>query len=62
MKSHSNALVFFAVSKQISVVYSADRGRAEEKKKKEPTPGTGTKIQNQILSVEILVLNMHVSS
>ena len=29
MKSHSKALVFFAVSKQILVVYSADRGRAE---------------------------------
>ena len=29
MKSHSKALVFFAVSKQIPVVYSADRGRAE---------------------------------
>ena len=29
MKNHSKALVFFAVSKQISVVYSADRGRAE---------------------------------
>ena len=31
MKSHSKALVFFAVSKQIPVVYSADRGRAEKK-------------------------------
>ena len=29
MKSHSKALVFFAVSKQIPVVYSADCGRAE---------------------------------
>ena len=29
MKKHSNALVFFAVSKQIPIVYSADRGRAE---------------------------------
>ena len=30
MKKHSNALVLFAVSKQIPVVYSADRGRAEK--------------------------------
>ena len=29
MKSHSKALVFFAVSKQIPVVYPADRDRAE---------------------------------
>ena len=29
VKKHSKALVFFAVSKQIPVVYSADRGRAE---------------------------------
>ena len=29
MKKHSNASVFFAVSKQIPIVYSADRGRAE---------------------------------
>ena len=29
MKSHSKALVFFAVSKQFPVVYSADRGRTE---------------------------------
>ena len=29
VKSHSKALVFFAVLKQISIVYSADRGRAE---------------------------------
>ena len=29
VKSHSKALVFFAVSKQIPIVYSADRGRAE---------------------------------
>ena len=29
MKKHSKALVFFAVSKQIPIVYSADRGRAE---------------------------------
>ena len=29
MKKHSKALVFFAVSKQIPVVYSTDRGRAE---------------------------------
>ena len=28
-KKHSKALVFFAVSKQIPIVYSADRGRAE---------------------------------
>ena len=28
-KKHSKALVFFAVSKQIHIVYSADRGRAE---------------------------------
>ena len=31
MKNHSKALVFFAVSKQIPVVYSADRGQAEIK-------------------------------
>ena len=30
MKNHSKALVFFAVSKQIHIVYSADRGRAEK--------------------------------
>ena len=30
-KSHSKASVFFAVSKQIPVVYSAVRGRAEIK-------------------------------
>ena len=30
MKSHSKALVFFAVSARIPVVYSADRGRAEK--------------------------------
>ena len=30
MKKHSKALVFFAVSKQIPIVYSADRGRAEK--------------------------------
>ena len=29
MKKHSKGLMFFAVSKQIPVVYSADRGRAE---------------------------------
>ena len=29
VKNHSKALVFFAVSKQIPVLYSADRGRAE---------------------------------
>ena len=29
MKKHSKALVFFAVSKEIPIVYSADRGRAE---------------------------------
>ena len=29
MNCHSKAFVFFAVSKQIPVVYSADRGRAE---------------------------------
>ena len=29
VKKHSKASVFFAVSKQIPVVYSADRGRAE---------------------------------
>ena len=29
----SKALVFFAVSKQIPIVYSADRGRAEKKKR-----------------------------
>ena len=29
VKKHSKALVFFAVSKQIPVVYSTDRGRAE---------------------------------
>ena len=32
MKKHSKALVFFAVSKQIPIVYSADRGRAEKNK------------------------------
>ena len=30
-EEHSKALVFFAVSKQIPIVYSADRGRAEKK-------------------------------
>ena len=29
MKKHSKALVFFAVLKQIPIVYSTDRGRAE---------------------------------
>ena len=29
VKKHSMALVFFAVSKQIPIVYSADRGPAE---------------------------------
>ena len=29
VKKHSKALVFFAVSKQIPTVYSADRGQAE---------------------------------
>ena len=29
VKKHSKALVFFAVSKQIPIVHSADRGRAE---------------------------------
>ena len=29
MKKHSKALVFFVVSKQSPIVYSADRGRAE---------------------------------
>ena len=29
VKKHSKALVFFAVSKQIPMVYSADRGRSE---------------------------------
>ena len=29
VKKHSKALVFFAVSKQIPIVYSADHGRAE---------------------------------
>ena len=33
MKKHSKALVFFAVSKQILIVYSADRGRAETRNK-----------------------------
>ena len=32
VKKHSKALVFFAVPKQIPIVYSADRGRAEIKK------------------------------
>ena len=32
MKSHSKAFVFFALSKQIPVVYLADRGRAETNK------------------------------
>ena len=31
VKKHSKALVFFAVSKQIPIVYLADRGRAEKK-------------------------------
>ena len=31
VKKHSKASVFFAVSKQIPIVYSADRGRAEKK-------------------------------
>ena len=35
MKKHSNALVFFAVSKQIPIVYSADRGRAANIKMKQ---------------------------
>ena len=30
IKKHSMALVFFAVSKQIPIVYSADRGRTEK--------------------------------
>ena len=30
MKKHSTALAFFAVSKQIPIVYSADRDRAEK--------------------------------
>ena len=34
VKKHSNALVFFAVSKQIPIVYSANRGRAEKFKLK----------------------------
>ena len=29
VKKHSRAFVFFAVSKQIPIVYSTDRGRAE---------------------------------
>ena len=29
VKKHSRALVLFAVSKQIPIVYSADRGRSE---------------------------------
>ena len=29
MKKHSKVLVFFAVSKPISILYSADHGRAE---------------------------------
>ena len=33
MKKHSKALVFFAVSMQIPIVYSADRGQAETTKK-----------------------------
>ena len=32
MKKHSKALVFFAVSKKIPIVYSADRGRAGKTK------------------------------
>ena len=32
MKKHLKALVFFAVSKQIPIVYSADRGQAEIRK------------------------------
>ena len=31
VKKQSKALVFFAVSKQIHIVHSADRGRAETK-------------------------------
>ena len=34
VKKHSKALVFFAVSKQIPIVYSADRGRAEIMRRK----------------------------
>ena len=34
VKKHSKALVFLAVSKQIPMVYSADRGRSEINKKK----------------------------
>ena len=30
VKKHSKALVFFAVSKQIPIVYSADRGSGRE--------------------------------
>ena len=32
VKKHSKALVFVAVLKQIPIVYSADRGRAEKMK------------------------------
>ena len=31
MKKHSKALVFFAVSEQIPIVYSADRGSSGNK-------------------------------
>ena len=49
MKKHSKALVFFAVSKQIPIVYSADRGRAE--KISEPTQ---REILNLIHAIDIL--------
>ena len=34
VKKHLKALVFFAVSKQIPIIYSADRGRAENRSMK----------------------------
>ena len=46
VKKHSKALVFFAVSKQIPIVYSADRGRAEIKhgtNARNPGPKSDTK-------------------
>ena len=38
MKKHSKAFVFFAVSKQIPIVYSVDRGRAENREKARISP------------------------
>ena len=45
VKKHSKAFVFFAVSKQIPIVYSADRGRAEITS---PESATSKKIDSAI--------------